>query len=39
MPLDVRVPFDEEAVTVLFDRGEDYLLRLAVEYGQTGEMK
>ncbi|MGN0400649.1 MAG: S41 family peptidase [Acetatifactor sp.] len=39
MPLDVKVSFDEEAVAALFDRGEDYLLKLAIEYGKTGENK
>lgn len=29
--LDIRVPFDEEAVSALFDRGEDYVLQKALE--------
>lgn len=30
--IDVRVPFDEEAVRVLFDEGGDYLLQKCLEY-------
>lgn len=29
--IDIRVPFDEEAIAALFDRGEDYLLSKAIE--------
>lgn len=32
IPLDVKIPFDEEAVHVLFDEGRDYILDYAVEY-------
>lgn len=32
VPIDVIVPMDEEAITALFDDGEDYLLRVALEY-------
>ncbi|MCM1568199.1 MAG: S41 family peptidase [Roseburia sp.] len=32
MPLTVKIPFDEQAVEALFDRGEDYLLNRALEY-------
>lgn len=35
VPIDVIVPFDEEAVSAIFDRGEDYLLNYAVEYGEN----
>lgn len=30
--IDVRIPFDEEAVKVLFDEGGDYLLQKCLEY-------
>ena len=30
--LDIKVPFDEEALKAVFDKGEDYLLNKAVEY-------
>lgn len=29
--LDIRIPFDEEALTAIYDRGEDYLLDKALE--------
>ena len=32
IPLDVIVPMDEDAITTLFDDGEDYLLQYALEY-------
>ncbi|MBQ9140251.1 MAG: peptidase S41 [Lachnospiraceae bacterium] len=32
VPLDVKIPLDEEAVRVLFDEGEDYVLQCAMEY-------
>lgn len=32
VPLDVKIPFDEEAVRVLFDEGEDYVLQYAMEW-------
>lgn len=32
VPLDVQISFDEEAVKVLFDQGEDYVLQYAIEY-------
>ena len=32
IPIDVIVPMDEEAITVLFDDEEDYLLQYALEY-------
>lgn len=32
IPLDVKVPFDEEAVHAIFDEGRDYILDYAVEY-------
>lgn len=31
MPLDVKVPFDQKAVTALFDEKKDYLLEIAVD--------
>ncbi len=30
--VDVKIPFDEEAVKVLFDDGEDYVMKKALEY-------
>ncbi len=30
--IDVRIPFDEEAVHALFDRGEDYILQYTLEH-------
>lgn len=32
IPLDVKVPFDEKAVTAMFENGEDYLMEYAKEY-------
>ncbi len=32
VPLDVQIPFDEEAVAALFDRNEDYVLEFAKAY-------
>lgn len=32
VPLDVKIPFDEEAVRALFDDGEDYVLDYALNY-------
>lgn len=32
VPLDVKVPFDEDAVTAMFENGEDYLMKYAKEY-------
>lgn len=32
VPLDVKVPFDAEAVHVLFDEGGDYVLEYALDY-------
>lgn len=32
VPLDVQIPFDEEAVKVLFDQGEDYVLQYVMSY-------
>lgn len=32
IPLDVRIPVDEEFVDTVFNRGEDYVLNQAVEY-------
>lgn len=29
--LDIRIPFDEEAIAAIYDRGEDYLMDKAVE--------
>ncbi|MBR1598659.1 MAG: hypothetical protein IJ661_07115 [Lachnospiraceae bacterium] len=34
VPIDVIVPFDEKAVTAIFESGEDYLLDYAVKYGK-----
>ncbi len=35
--IEVKVPFDKQAVEALFDRGEDYLLNKAVQYMRNGE--
>ncbi len=32
VPLDVKIPFDLQAVSSLFDEGEDYVLEKAMEY-------
>lgn len=32
VPLDIKVPFDEKAVTAMFENGEDYLMEYAKEY-------
>lgn len=32
VPLDVQIPFNEEAVKILFDQGEDYVLQYAMNY-------
>ncbi len=36
MPLDRKIPFDGNAVRVLFDEGRDYILEYAVEYLEEG---
>ena len=30
-PFDERIPIDKEAVTAVFDRGEDYILQYAID--------
>lgn len=32
VPLDIQIPFDEKAVKMMFDDGEDYVLWYAMEY-------
>ncbi len=39
VPLDVKVPFDEKAVTAMFENGEDYLMEYAKEYKMRKYMK
>lgn len=34
--VDIIIPFDEEAVRALFDKGEDYVLQKALEYMEGG---
>lgn len=34
--VDVRVPFDKEAVRVLFDEEEDYIMKCAMDFGKSG---
>lgn len=34
VPLDVKVPFDEKAVTAMFENGDDYLREYAKEYAE-----